>query len=178
MKKISCIISNPNFKNLDIVLNHLRGNGLIDKILLGSKRHSKQEKILFFPYQKTKSTEYLKEAINLIGQADYILWIDSNQPISFGQFAIERMLEVAENTDAGMVYSNFILEKEGQTSLHPVIDYQAGSLRDDFNFGPITLWDANSFKGARCPHRIGSNCFTNYLMTLKPHNCPIDFGGE
>ena len=60
--------------------------------------------------------------------------------LSAGQFAIERMVQVAENTGATMVYSDFYEVKNGTRILHPVIDYQEGSLRDDFDFGPVLLF--------------------------------------
>jgi hypothetical protein len=57
-----------------------------------------------------------------------------------GYFALERFLQVAEETGAGMVYSDFIEIAEGRKVPHPVIDYQAGSLRDDFEFGPVLFF--------------------------------------
>jgi hypothetical protein len=50
------------------------------------------------------------------------------------------MVQVAENTGAAMVYSDYYEIKNGVHSVHPVIDYQEGSLRDDFNFGPVQLF--------------------------------------
>ena len=69
----------------------------------------------------------------------YALFIMHNEPIEFGQHAIERLLSVAENSGSGLVYSDYYDLKEGKRIAHPVIDYQPGSIRDDFNFGPIVL---------------------------------------
>ncbi len=65
----------------------------------------------------------------------YAVIITQERNIDFGQFALERFFNVAEDTGAGMVYSDYYEIKEGKRENHPVIDYQAGSLRDDFNFG-------------------------------------------
>ena len=42
-------------------------------------------------------------------------------------------------TTSGMVYSDYYEIKNQQRTSHPVIDYQIGSIRDDFNFGPMLL---------------------------------------
>jgi hypothetical protein len=53
--------------------------------------------------------------------------------------AAARLLAVAEATGAGMVYADYA-EIEGETLReHPVNDYQPGSLRDGFDFGPLVL---------------------------------------
>jgi hypothetical protein len=63
-----------------------------------------------------------------------------------GQFALERMLAVAKQTGATMVYADYFENKNGQLAPHPVIDYQEGSLRDDFNFGPAQLFRSDVLK--------------------------------
>ena len=70
---------------------------------------------------------------------EYLIFITHDQPIDFGQFGIERMISVAEETSAGITYSNFYDVKNGERTNHPVIDYQYGSLRDDFEFGSALL---------------------------------------
>ena len=70
-------------------------------------------------------------------KSDFILFITQNALIQLSQFAVERFLSVAEMTSSGLVYSDYYEIKNSQRSLHPVIDYQIGSVRDDFNFGPV-----------------------------------------
>lgn len=51
----------------------------------------------------------------------------------------QRMEEVAADSDASITYCHY-REKDGdRITLHPVIDYQFGSVRDDFNFGSVVL---------------------------------------
>jgi hypothetical protein len=59
--------------------------------------------------------------------------------IELGQFALKRFISVAENTKAGLVYSDYYEIKENVRNQHTTIEYQFGSLRDDFNFGFIYL---------------------------------------
>ena len=66
------------------------------------------------------------------------------EPYTLGQNALERMLRVARETEAAMVYSDYqdlktAADGEQQLLPHPVIDYQAGSVRDDFDFGTLLL---------------------------------------
>ncbi|KAF0151767.1 MAG: glycosyl transferase [Ignavibacteria bacterium] len=67
----------------------------------------------------------------------YILLFTQDNKYQFGQFAIERFYNTINSTGAGMVYSNYFVEKENTKSRIPVNDYQLGSLRDDFNFGSV-----------------------------------------
>ncbi|HVM48446.1 MAG TPA: glycosyltransferase family A protein [Candidatus Acidoferrum sp.] len=78
----------------------------------------------------------------------YLLLAIQDAGIEFGQFCVERMLSVAECTGSGMVYSDYHDVLDGKRVPHPVIEYQAGSLRDDFNFGPVLLFDTRAFKAA------------------------------
>lgn len=78
----------------------------------------------------------------------YCLCILHDTEISFGQFGIERFLGIAESTGAGFLYSDYYDVKEGSRTPHPVIEYQAGSLRDDFNFGSVVLMDSARMKKA------------------------------
>lgn len=74
---------------------------------------------------------------------DYVMLYLKTTPVSFGDFALDRMLRVAVDTDAAMVYSDYYSVIEGKTEKHPVIDYQNGSVRDDFDFGSMLLIKAD-----------------------------------
>ncbi len=90
------------------------------------------------PFQGAFSTGVIR-AIARHAHSEYTLIITGETTIRFGMFGLERMMEVAGQTGAGMVYSDYLEENEGTTFPHPVIDYQEGSLRDDFQFGPVLL---------------------------------------
>ena len=64
-------------------------------------------------------------------RAPYALLFTKPSPVSLGQGALERMLRAACDSGAAMVYA----DRYG----HPVIDYQQGSIRDDFDFGSLWL---------------------------------------
>ena len=81
-------------------------------------------------------------------KTDYVLLITKDTKIDFGSYSLERFLNVAKNTGAGIVYSDYYEIKENKLSKHPVIEYQLGSLRDDFNFGPVLLIKTEALKKA------------------------------
>ncbi|MDD2513658.1 MAG: glycosyltransferase family A protein, partial [Proteiniphilum sp.] len=65
-----------------------------------------------------------------------------------GYFALERMIRIAEDSAAGMVYADYYAVVGGEKKNHPVIDYQEGSLRDDFNFGSLLCYNTAALKKA------------------------------
>lgn len=71
--------------------------------------------------------------------ADYALVFLGVTPVSMGQYSIQRMMRVATDTEAAMVYSDRISVENGEHKAHPVIDWQEGSLRDDFDFGSLVM---------------------------------------
>jgi hypothetical protein len=68
---------------------------------------------------------------------DYILFLTLETSIELGQFSLERFISIAESIGIGMLYSDYYEISGNERKLHPVTDYQTGSIRDDFNFGPL-----------------------------------------
>ena len=77
-------------------------------------------------------------------KADYVLLLTKPVRVSLGQGALDRMLRVACDSNAAMVYSDYNSKKatDGKVIIekHPVIDYFPGSIRDDFDFGSLWLF--------------------------------------
>jgi len=82
-----------------------------------------------------------QELLEIAGKmtGDYLLLNLKPTIVEMGDNALPRLIRAAEETDAAMVYSDYLAVKEGETERHPVIDYQEGSLRDDFDFGQVVL---------------------------------------
>ena len=77
--------------------------------------------------------------ISTTATADYALLYLKQGPVTLGYHALERMLQVAEETGAAMVYADHYSVEAGKTVKHPVTAYQLGSIRDDFDFGSVVL---------------------------------------
>lgn len=71
--------------------------------------------------------------------AEYVLLSLKHTPVNLGLHALERLLRVATDSNAGMVYADSYIQKDGVQEKHPTIDYQMGSIRDDFDFGQLVL---------------------------------------
>ena len=78
--------------------------------------------------------------------ADYALLYLKQGPVTLGYHALERMLQVAEETGAAMVYADHYSVEAGKTVKHPVTAYQLGSIRDDFDFGSVVLLKTECLK--------------------------------
>ena len=79
-------------------------------------------------------------------KSKYLLMMTESGEIDFGQFALERFLAVAEETNAGIIYSDYYDIKNGERHEHPVNDYQIGSIRDSFDFGPVMLFSVAAIR--------------------------------
>ncbi len=99
---------------------------------------------------KTKapfSTSTLR-AMAAMADADYVLLYNKTTRLEPGYMAFERMVRVADDVTAGMLYADYYQIANGVQTIHPLIGYQEGSLRDDFNFGSLWLLRTSVFKEA------------------------------
>ena len=84
--------------------------------------------------------------IAVFSTGEYTLFFLKGSPVALGYHAVERMLQVAEETGAAMVYADHYMVEDGKTVPHPVADYQLGSIRDDFDFGSVILLKTECLK--------------------------------
>ncbi|MDE7467111.1 MAG: glycosyltransferase family 2 protein, partial [Muribaculaceae bacterium] len=88
------------------------------------------------------------KAIAAAADSDFMLIYTKNDTLVPGYFALERFVRLATDSKAGMMYADSYLVVDGKKSNAPVIDYQFGSLRDDFNFGSVLFFNTADFKKA------------------------------
>ena len=101
--------------------------------------YNKEEDLVpFIPIERNLSTEELKSIAERCS-ADYILLYTHAGDLHLGYRALERMLRTATESRADWVYSNYHVVRQGATLAVPTNEYQEGSLRDDFDFGPLVL---------------------------------------
>ncbi|WP_315578398.1 glycosyltransferase family 2 protein [Hoylesella oralis] len=88
-------------------------------------------------------------AIAAEAKAPYTLLYFKEQYMEMGYYALNRMIQIAEATGAGMLYADhYQTTSDGTRNEAPVIDYQTGSLRDDFDFGSVVLLRTDALKEA------------------------------
>ena len=92
-------------------------------------------------YQTTTIQQIAKET-----KGEYCLLITKFTPLKLHYLALERLQQIAEDTKAGLVYADHYQLKDDKCVNAPVIDYQQGSLRDDFDFGSVLLFNSKALK--------------------------------
>jgi len=89
-----------------------------------------------------RSSEALRQIADQT-QAPYVALVVKDTALELGEGALERMVKVASDSGAAMVYADRYEKKkiddEWKVEKHPVIDYQLGAIRDDFDFGALWL---------------------------------------
>ena len=85
--------------------------------------------------------------------ADYILLYTKYNHLVPGYLAIDRFVKIAADTQAGMLYADHYSVSEGKRTASPVIDYQKGSLRDNFQFRLGAFLQQQRLPYSRCRHR-------------------------
>ncbi|MCX7876072.1 MAG: glycosyltransferase [Melioribacteraceae bacterium] len=124
------------------LIDELKKTNFIDKIFLLVQDEnyvapSDCEKIVVENLTSSKTINKILESAN----TKFVLLFTQDNHFELGQFAIERFYNVISSTNVAMVYSNFISIKENNVEKHPVNDYQFGSLRDDFDFGYLIMFN-------------------------------------
>ena len=88
------------------------------------------------------------KAIAEASEGDFTFIFTKNTNIDISPEALERMRNIAEDSGAGMLYSDRWFVREGKRNAAPTIDWQQGSLRDDFDFGSVLLFRTEALKEA------------------------------
>ncbi len=112
------------------------------------------------------STSAIK-AIASRPDADYTLVYTKDVALQMGAFAIERMVQVAADSGAGMVYADHYKIVGGNRKSHPLIAYQKGSLRDDFDFGSVLVFKTTLLKEAAAKMTVDYDFAGLYDLRLK-----------
>ncbi|MGI5975331.1 MAG: glycosyltransferase family 2 protein [Paludibacter sp.] len=146
---INCFVPYQNCSQAKDTIHALKQSPLVHKIYLLVKQdiHDVIDGCEVVHADTLHATATVK-AIAEHADAPYSLIYTKTSELSLGYFALERMLQIAENTGAGMVYSDHYRVKNGKKINSPVITYQKGSLRDDFNFGSVLLYKTTALKKA------------------------------
>ena len=101
------------------------------------------------PFNSTEALRQIAETVD----GTYFLLYTKPHPLEMGEFAVERMIAVADDMSADMVYADhyeLIIGDDGKEMRrrHPLIECQKGALRNDFDFGSVLLFRTSSFKEA------------------------------
>ena len=146
MKPITVVTPYSSDPRFEKTLYSLTESGLVeDAVILSQElvglKIDRCRVLVADPLTSKKTLEHVLSEI----QTKYLLILPGVRQVSFEPDGLLRILDAAESTKAGMVYSDFYeADKEGEKVLHPLNDYQMGSVRDDFNFGSVMLFSTEA----------------------------------
>lgn len=146
---INCFLPYADEAQVKTTVEGLKASELVTKIfLLATAEDAKPVEgceIIKIDGLNTSST---MKKIAAAAESDYILLYTKYNNLVMGYFALDRFVRLAQDSKAGMLYADYYTIVEGVKTNSPVIDYQFGSLRDDFNFGSVLFFNTADFKKA------------------------------
>lgn len=134
MNRIDCFVPFVSDEQVSVTAANLRAE-------------SEVAKVEFLDAAIFKSTTGIRK-IAESAAAPFTMIYTKTTELSFGQFALERFLSIAEDSSAAMVYADHFNEVDGNRAFAPVIDCQEGALRDDFDFGSVLIYRTSALKEA------------------------------
>ena len=171
MKKINCFIPFQDETQVKLTVENIKAQQLVDKIYLlyaGETAYHSAEalgcNVINVP--SINSTAAVK-AISAKSDNKYSLIYTKYTSLSFVLFSLERMVNIIEDTGAAMVYADHFKQVGDLRSNAPVIDYQFGSLRDDFDFGSVLFYRSDAVKEAVSRMNIDYKFAAMYDLRLK-----------
>ena len=167
-KRISCFVPYADEAQAATTVSELRTSDAVGEVWLltadGTLPPLPGCRLL--PVQDFSSSETVRRMAQH-ADGDYALFYLKETHLSLGLFALERMVRIAEDSGAGLVYADHYRLSDGRRSEAPVIDYQPGSLRDDFDFGPLWLLRTDRLKEAAARLTAGYRYAGFYDLRLK-----------
>ena len=139
---ITCFFPVQQGTDTETTLETLRASGIVEKIVLvgtTTTNLAKEADVAKIELENFSSVKAIKAFAKNVS-SPFTLLYTKTLPLDLGQNALHRMVQACNSSGAGMVYSDYYEQKEGVLKPHPVIDYQDGSLRDDFDFGSLLLY--------------------------------------
>lgn len=152
--KIDIFLPCSDVSTVSPLLSQLRNSRIIQQIVLLASEDTANvgeapENTRMVAVDNMFSSKTIRSVAENV-QADYTVLYLKNTPLLLGANGLERMLCVAAETDAAMVYADRYAKENGVTVSHPVIDYQDGSVRDDFDFGSLLLIKSSLIRDFVC----------------------------
>ena len=102
-----------------------------------------------YPVKGIRSSEALRQMAEQTS-ASFVALVVKDAALELGSGALERMVQAACDSNAAMVFADRYEKKRNQDQWiierHPAIDYQLGSIRDDFDFGSLWLVRGDLFR--------------------------------
>ncbi|MBJ2187032.1 MAG: glycosyltransferase family 2 protein [Muribaculaceae bacterium] len=146
---INCFVPFASLDQVTPTVEALKASPLVTKIyLLATDQEAKSVLGCDLIHVDSLNSSATMKKIAEAADCDLILLYTKFDTLVPGYLALERLARLAADSKAGMLYADSYTVVDGVKSNAPVIDYQFGSLRDDFNFGSMLIFNTVDFKKA------------------------------
>jgi hypothetical protein len=145
--KITCFIAGAETADLKQTIGELQSDNSVEKIFVVGSANPAIDDVFWIEANSFSSTAAIK-SIAETAAGDFTVFYTKSMPLRLGQYGLERMARMAIDSKAGMLYSDYYELKSGVLQPHPTVEYQEGSLRDDFNFGSLLMYRTDVLKTA------------------------------
>ncbi len=146
---INCFVPFASLDQVTPTVEALKASPLVTKIyLLATDQEAKPVLGCDLIHVDSLNSSATMKKIAEAADCDLILLYTKFDTLVPGYLALERLARLAADSKAGMLYADSYTVVDGVKSNAPVIDYQFGSLRDDFNFGSMLIFNTVDFKKA------------------------------
>ena len=129
MKSVSAILFDKNNPELNFSLS---ANPLVEKILFSDNHGGKA----------------VAMALEAAAEQDYVLVIPASSGIVLSEEGLGRLMKTVRGRDAGLVYADYWNAPQSADAVRKLAEYQTGSIRDDFSFGPVQLYSMPAVRQA------------------------------
>lgn len=150
MKRVDCFIPAASAEQVAATLSFLSGQESIHQIFLLSTSIENDLASTGYPVIPVDNlnSSATVASIAKAATADFCLIYTKYTTLELGYFAMERFIHLADDTQAGMLYSDHFQIIDGERRKMPLIICQEGALRDDFNFGSVLFYRTSCVKDA------------------------------
>src|SRR5512139_3356814 len=133
MKPVTAVTPSQPGLLIEKTLESLARSDLVERLVVVSRvpvdlQMAKSDPLIG-SLSSSKTLNQILEGI----RTKYFLLMPRTQHVSIEPKALDKLVSTAETTQAGLVYSDFYDGRGHERKLHPLIDYQSGSVRDDFD---------------------------------------------
>ena len=163
---VDCFFVYEDQSSSQKLIDQCRDSSLVNQVYILAQKQVQLNNCKVVVVEENNSCSTIRLIAKLL-RADFALLALNDSAIEIGQGAIERLVQVAEYTDAPMVYADYLELKDDKLSSYPVIDYQLGSLRDDFNFGPVRFLRSEVLKAFRYENYETLKYAGSYALRLR-----------
>ena len=169
MNMIDCFIPFRDVLQVSRTIEGLKKEEIVGKIFLLRLPEAAGKSIQGCEVIDVKSVNCTDAVMKMAAaaNAEYSLIYTKFTDLSFGRFALERIVAIGDDSSAAMLYADHFNELGGQRKNAPVIDYQMGALRDNFDFGSVLAYRTSALKEAASRMNVAYSFAGLYDLRLK-----------